>query len=109
MSDQDDCRLAVLCLTFPSSVFSLDTLKRAAYKFTDSFSFQFDVEDDTLHCSATPLGTNQTDMDQFELRFRNEVLDQDLRERIAQETAPIRNVILAYAFSNTGLQDVEAL
>ena len=35
--------------------------------------------------------------------FQNEVLDQVLRERIRNETKEVRNLILALAFSNTGL------
>jgi His-Xaa-Ser system protein HxsD len=40
-------------------------------------------------------------------RFKNEVLDQDLRQTIANETVTMRNVILAHAFSKTGLQSNE--
>ncbi len=32
-----------------------------------------------------------------------ELLDQELREQIAVETAPLRNLILAHAYSRTGL------
>ena len=37
--------------------------------------------------------------------FRNEVLDETLRARIRDETKEVRNLILALAFSNTGLVD----
>jgi His-Xaa-Ser system protein HxsD len=35
--------------------------------------------------------------------FKKEVLDQDLRLKLKAETEPIRNLILAHAFSKTGL------
>ena len=35
--------------------------------------------------------------------FFQELLDQELREQIAAETAPLRNLILAHAYSRTGL------
>jgi His-Xaa-Ser system protein HxsD len=35
--------------------------------------------------------------------FFQELLDQELREQVAAETAPLRNLILAYAYSRTGL------
>jgi His-Xaa-Ser system protein HxsD len=35
--------------------------------------------------------------------FFQELLDQELREQIAVETAPLRNLILAHAYSRTGL------
>lgn len=56
----------------------------------------------TLH----PL--KQMDLTQLERlgnRFKTEVLDNDLREQIGEETAQIRTAVLAYAFSKTGLQD----
>jgi His-Xaa-Ser system protein HxsD len=40
--------------------------------------------------------------------FRNEVLDETLRARIREETQEVRNLILALAFSQTGLvEDAE--
>ena len=35
--------------------------------------------------------------------FKKEVLDQDLREKLKVETEPVRNLILAHAFSKTGI------
>jgi His-Xaa-Ser system protein HxsD len=35
--------------------------------------------------------------------LKKEVLDQDLRLKLKTETEPIRNLILAHAFSKTGL------
>jgi His-Xaa-Ser system protein HxsD len=40
-------------------------------------------------------------------RFRAEVNDQILRARIAKETEPLRNLVFALAFSQTGLADAE--
>ena len=37
--------------------------------------------------------------------FCNEVLDQELREAVAQETEAVRNLLLAQAFSATSLLD----
>jgi His-Xaa-Ser system protein HxsD len=39
--------------------------------------------------------------------FKNEVLDQDLRSIISKETEAIRNAVLAFALSKTGLQGGE--
>ena len=39
--------------------------------------------------------------------MRAEVNDQTLRLRIAQETEPLRNLIFALAFAQTGLTDDE--
>jgi len=36
--------------------------------------------------------------------FKRELLDQQLRKQIKEETEPVRNLILAYAFSRSTLQ-----
>lgn len=90
---------------FSAAVYDLDTIKRAAYRFTDKLAFNFSIEDGEIVCLVTQLAADVSDhiIDDF----RNEVLDQDLRRSIAQETAGIRNVILAHVFSKTGLQSSE--
>ncbi len=91
-------------LNFDGKAFSLDTVKRALYRFTDLCSFDIQSIDEqikvTLHL---PVAANQVKVDDLCSRIRNEVLDQDLREAISKETAGIRTLILANAFSNTGL------
>jgi His-Xaa-Ser system protein HxsD len=95
-----------LVIAFASEVFALDAIKRAAYKFTDRFAFSFSPCATEIVCNIKKLRPDEScDLVDFEKRFRIEVLDQDLRLAIAAETAPVRNVILAYAFSNTGLQE----
>ena len=45
--------------------------------------------------------------DELKHRFRAEVNDQILRARIAKETEPLRNLVFALAFSQTGLIEGE--
>jgi His-Xaa-Ser system protein HxsD len=91
-------------LSFDSNVFLLDTIKRALYRFADRCSFDVVVADKqtkvTLHI---PANMSEPAIDELCSKIRNEVLDQDLRDSIAKETANIRTLILANAFSNTGL------
>lgn len=91
-------------LYFDSRVFSLDTIKKALYRFADLCSFDILLIDQqikvTLHV-LTPA--NQSTINGLCFRIRNEVLDQDLRDTISKDTANIRTLILANAFSNTGL------
>lgn len=92
-------------LSFPTSAYDLATVKKAAYKFTDRCSVEFDVSGDSIICSIFPRVPMAPEaVDEFEAAFRNEVLDQDLRRTIARETASLRNAILAHAFSKTGIQ-----
>ena len=91
-------------LAFPTAAFTLDSIKKAAYRFSDVFSVEIlpraGQTDCVLHFDqATP----EDQREQIIAAFRTEVLDQDLRARIAEETATVRNAILGYAFSKTGL------
>jgi His-Xaa-Ser system protein HxsD len=108
MANAEGCSEAAFILHFSTDVFSLDTIKRAAYKYTDNFSFEFVVSAGQIECTARSFASlSSEDGAVFKKRFHNEVLDQDLRRSIAEETGAIRNVILAHAFSKTGLQQVE--
>ncbi|HZO92490.1 MAG TPA: His-Xaa-Ser system protein HxsD [Candidatus Baltobacteraceae bacterium] len=94
-------------LSFPTAVYSVEAVKRAAYRFTDRLSFEISLNGEEIRCSVTALADmTSEDLASVTARVRNEVLDQDLRERIAAETAVVRNVVLAYAFSAAGLQDL---
>jgi His-Xaa-Ser system protein HxsD len=97
---------AALVVTFPRDVYSVDAVKRAAYRLSDRLSCAISLHDGDIRCALTPLTrSGLEDCNALVARLRNEVLDQDLRERIAAETVGIRNVVLAYAFSATGLQE----
>jgi His-Xaa-Ser system protein HxsD len=102
---EEGAKIGSLTTAFPTEVFALEIVKKAAYPFTDRVSFDFTISSsETLvrldfvpeidRCTAAVLVAD----------FRNEVLDQDLRRIVAEETAPTRNAILAYAFSRTDLQ-----
>jgi His-Xaa-Ser system protein HxsD len=103
-------RAAVSELRFSRKVYRLETIKKAAYRLSGRCSFDFSVEDDDIVCRLIfREGTHAETAGDIEYALRNEVLDQDLRETIAEETEPIRNAVLAYAFSRTGLQNGEPL
>lgn len=85
-------------LTFDVRVFSLDTIKRALYRFADKCSFDIQLKDNEITVTL-----NSKVGDDLPVKIKNEVLDQDLRDTLAKETSNIRTLILANAFSNTGL------
>lgn len=93
-------------VVFDAAAYRLSAVKKAALKFGDRFH--------TLITIVTTQNTNsikvvlraKSVVDSFEFlvgEFCNEVLDQDLRERISEETEAVRNLILAHAFSRTSL------
>lgn len=85
-------------LNFDVRVFSLDTIKRALYRFSDKCSFDIQLKD-----SGITVKIKTSASDDLLAKIKNEVLDQDLRDTLSKETANVRALILANAFSNTGL------
>lgn len=90
-----------LKLTFENSVFSHEAIKRALYRFADRCSC--DISSSEMHTLVNVYANESENPEQLEADIRNEVLDQDLRSSIANETQHVRNLILANAFSKTNL------
>jgi His-Xaa-Ser system protein HxsD len=91
--------------SFPAGLYRVEAIKRAAYKFSASFAFDIAISEAGFSCTLKPLRALSIDeATQLLNEFTVEVLDQDLRCSIAEETAPIRTAILGYAFSRTDLQ-----
>jgi His-Xaa-Ser system protein HxsD len=95
-------------LRISSEAFSLESIKKAAYCFSKRCSFDFQIEGKEIVCKLLFSRSQSPEiLAAIELAFRNELLDQDLRLRIAEETTPFRNAVLAFAFSKTGIQGPE--
>jgi His-Xaa-Ser system protein HxsD len=95
-------------VSFSSHVYGLDEIKRASYRFVDTMSVDITPCDDEIVCILNFVrSTNEDEAQKIVNDFKIEVLDQDLRRTIAEETKEVRNAILAYTFSKTGLQDSE--
>lgn len=89
-------------LLLDAGVYSLEAIKKTAYKFADRASILLKQEDSST-VSATFSFKEGADKTQILADFQNELLDQDLREIVKKETAPLRNLILAHALSRTSL------
>jgi His-Xaa-Ser system protein HxsD len=89
-------------LSFDTAVASLDAVQRSAYRLSDRLSCDISVGAGAINVTIHPADP-KADVDALLGDFRNEVLDQVLRERIRAETADVRNLVLALAFSKTGL------
>ncbi len=90
-----------LKLTFENSVFGHEVIKRALYRFAERCCCDIALGD--RHTVVTVHANESENLKQLEVDIHNEVLDQDLRSSIAQETQHVRNLILANAFSKTNL------
>ena len=90
---------------FDLRAFSLDAVKRAMYRLGDRGHFELKVISDLLAQVVVTPRANVLDMDYFIGELRREVLDQDLRGQIAQETQGLRDLIIAQAFSRLAMLD----
>lgn len=97
-------------LSVDLAVYSLDCIKRSAYRFTDSFALDLRVEGSAAMCTLSfDAKVSDQIMDHVVAVFKKELLDQDLRATVRAETKDVRNLILAHAFSRTGLIGDEPL
>ena len=85
-------------------VYSLECIKRAAYRLSDRFSTEIAIDQQIAHCKLIFSSNRAREFVELSVdAFRKELLDQDLREIVRRETEGVRNLILAHAFSKTGL------
>jgi His-Xaa-Ser system protein HxsD len=92
-------------LVFDASAHSADSIQRAAYRFSDRLAIDLTQSNGEFLCTLLISDELVESVEEIAVEFRSEVLDQVLRERIRGETEGVRNLILALAFSNTGLTE----
>src|SRR2546426_917656 len=91
-------------VTFDANVYSIVAVKKAAYRFLHAFSAEISTEGPNIKCGMSFLSELSTEsITSIIADFKKEVLDQDLRESLKRETEQVRNLILAHAFSKTGI------
>jgi His-Xaa-Ser system protein HxsD len=91
-----------ITLAFDQATVDLDALQRSAYAVAAEMTVDIRVSGADYACTLFPRDRHPND-DDLKHRFRAEVNDQILRVRIAKETEPLRNLVFALAFSQTGL------
>lgn len=103
MSHQQSGSQQIL-VRFDDRVINLQAVKKAAYRYINSFAVDFSLNGNEILCSLTfTAPTTEDCAARFAEDFKKEALDQDLREQIKAETEPIRNLIFALAFSKAGV------
>lgn len=94
-----------LLLDFDTSIYRVTAIKKAAYRFGDRCYARIEPISDRCVRVSLNSKTGEPLSAAIEGEFRNEVLDQELRESVAEETAAIRNLLLAQAFTGTSLTE----
>jgi His-Xaa-Ser system protein HxsD len=90
-----------ITLVFDQAAVDLDALQRSAYAVAANMTV--DIRLSGMDYVCTLFARHPGADDQLKHQFRAEVNDQILRARIAKETEPLRNLVFALAFSQTGL------
>lgn len=88
-----------------SRVYSLQALMKAAYQYTGKYHVHIEptMPDDYRVQLKHKQSNQELDLHELAGEFCNTLLDFSLRESIAKDSEPIRNLILANAFSRTSL------
>jgi len=96
--------MTVCELTFDKKVYEVESVKRAAHRFSDRFSVNISLTNELIKCEFSFPANKTGESIEYSLsEFKKELLDQDLRSSIKRETEGVRNLILAHAFSKTSL------
>ena len=91
-------------LRFDARVFSVDSVKNAAYRMAATFDADIKIDDNDIVCILSLRDPAlKPDLNSLLNKFRREVIDHDLRLKISSKTEGVRNLILAHAFSRTGI------
>jgi His-Xaa-Ser system protein HxsD len=97
---------------FDSSIQSLGALEAAAYRLIGTATCQIDRLADRYVCrlapSSNPKKGAELSSDDLKERLLNFVADENLRNRVAEKTEGVRNVILALAFGSLAATQKDA-
>lgn len=91
-------------LLLDSRAYSLEAVQKAAYRFIDKLTVQISINVETIECEVQMNDGKEIDLTLVDA-LKREFLDQELRLKIKKETEAQRNLILAYVFSKSGLQE----
>jgi len=91
-------------LKLDATVYRLTSVKKAAYKYGGLFHILIKQYGNDIEVQLKPKDDLKSP-DAVIGDFCNEVLDQELREAISEQTAGVSELLLAQAFSKTSLID----
>lgn len=91
-------------LEIDEQIYCLEAVQKAAYRLIDRLTIVITKTGGKLVCEIDAVSGTEAQVDGNIADFKRELLDQQLRKQIKDETESARNLILAYAFSRSGLQ-----
>ncbi len=91
-------------LVFDERLYDAQVLQKAAYRSINTLTVDITSDEGRFICVLSlNIGLDEPSFLSAIQEFKKDVLDYQLRHRLAVETQPIKNLILGLAFSKTGL------
>lgn len=91
-------------LVFDEQLYDGQVLQKAAYRSLNALTVDITSEGGQFVCAlSSNIGVDEQSFLSAVQEFKKDALDYQLRQRLAIETQPIKNLILGLAFSKTGL------
>jgi len=94
-----------LVIEYSAATQSLGALREAAYRLIGHGSCQIETVGDVHRCLIEPAPRRHRPDDELRSMFIDLVTDENLREKLATETAATRHLILALAFGALASKD----
>jgi His-Xaa-Ser system protein HxsD len=90
-------------LVFDERLYDTQVIQKAAYRSINILTVDIKLEGGQFKCAlSSNIGVDEPSFVSAIQEFKKDVLDYQLRHRLAVETQPIKNLILGLAFSKTG-------
>jgi len=91
-------------IVFDERLYDAQVLQKAAYRSINALTVDITPDEGQFICVlSSNIGMDEPSFLSAIQEFKKDVLDYQLRHRLAVETQPIKNLILGLAFSKTGL------
>jgi His-Xaa-Ser system protein HxsD len=88
-------------LELDADVYALEAVQKAGYRFINRLTVVVSKRPGTIVCEIDGLDGRAAPSEATIADFKRELLDQQLRVQIKAETESVRNLILAYTFSES--------
>ena len=99
MASMSGAAMSDVIVDFSASIQSLNALKEAAYRIIAQASCHIDESNGQYICRLSP-SQPQLQGDELRSHFLNLVTDENLREKVNNDTHRLRDVIVALAFGS---------
>jgi len=93
----------------PIGLYSRDAIFKCLYWYSEQYKYVIsETENQSLIVSFIPKSESQKlDLEEFTTKFSEDLIDYELRLKVNAETKNIRELLIAKAFANGDLDDLE--